>query len=160
MLCTNFMVSRPTRKTTYILKFCFCNSPPLQTYSQPSQPTFSLLAVAEVGRLAEQGAWDQCYLLCKKHCINQELQAWTINEPHLPKKGLDVMQSYPLCSMYKAPIHWFLVSHQVLLLHTMWAGGYYHHVTANRYFHERSWQTWLQDDQHSLSAIAERFFWM
>ena len=34
---------------------------------------------------------------------------------------------------HKALIRWFLVSHQVLLLHTMRVGRYYHY-SANRYF--------------------------
>ena len=46
-----------------------------------------------------------------------------------------------------------LVSHQVLPLHTMRAGWYYHY-SAN------SWQVWWQDDHHSLSVIVEGFFWM
>ena len=37
---------------------------------------------------------------------------------------------------YKALIHWFLVSYQMLPLHTMWAGGYYHY-SVNRYFSQK-----------------------
>ena len=61
--------------------------------------------------------------------------------------------------LHKAPIHWFLVSHQVLHLHTTRAGRYYHYVFI-KYSHKRTREIWSQEDQHSLYAIAEGLFWM
>ena len=58
----------------------------------------------------------------------------------------------------KVPIYLFLVSHQVLPLHTMRAGITIIQPTGTS--HKRSWQSWWQYDCCSLSVIVHGFFWM
>ena len=60
----------------------------------------------------------------------------------------------------KAPVHWFLVSFQVIPLHTMWAGITIMYLAiASRYFSQQNPQN-MHDVRRISTHHTEEFFWM